>query len=259
MKKLILAIIIIGLTSCGRTLQTESVNGVNGSNGNNGVQGPQGPAGSTGQTGSNGSQGSTGTVGPQGPKGDTGTTGPKGASGSNGTNGSNGNGFNSGLECYVYSVLMSDENGTVNWNTMFSDSTFKFSTVLANFNVSDQSSNNIFSSFTSTQQALIGNTNYGLDCNGWIDIPETGSYTFVLSSDDGSELAIDNQIAINMPVLQSYTNKSIVLTLFSGLHRINVLYFQGPATNIGLTLGWKGPSNVGLGTLQTIPSTVFTH
>lgn len=192
-------------------------------------------------------------VGPAGP------TGPSGGIGATGPAGSDGNGYQPGLECDVYSVQASDENGTVNWDSLLSNGTLKFTTVLANFNVPNQSSNDIFASFTAAQQAMIGGTNYALDCAGMLNVPETGLYTLNLGSDDGSELAISNAVVINMPDLQAMTFKSSQVQLFAGPQKINLLYFQGPATNIGLQLYWQGPANAGLGTSALIPSTAFTH
>jgi PA14 domain len=192
----------------------------------------------------------------QGPTGSPGVAGPQGNPGSNGTNG---NGYEPGLECDVYSILANDENGTVNWSTMLSDGTLKFSTVLSNFNVPNESSNDVFSTFTAAQQALIGTSNYALDCSGFINVPETGSYTFTLGSDDGSELAIDETAVINMPDLQAYASESTTMSLFAGQHRINVIYFQGPPTNIGLTLSLNGPANAGLGETSVVPASMLTH
>lgn len=187
-----------------------------------------------------------------GPKGDPGTsiTGPQGNAG---------NGYAAGMLCDVYAIKATDENGTVNWNTLLSDGALKFSAVLTNFNVPNQSSNDIFANFTAAQQALIGPTNYALDCSGLLNVPETGSYTFTLGSDDGSEFALDNNVVINMPQLQSYATKTATVNLFAGQHKVNILYFQGPATNIGLQLSYSGPSNQGLGSSVLIPSSAFTH
>lgn len=225
------------------------------------IVGPQGVVGPMGPSGPSGSSivGPLGPTGPSGAAGVAGATGSSGAAGKAGSNGTNGNGYNPGLECDVYSVKVADENGTVNWDTLLNDGTLEFTTVLANFNVPNQSSNDVFASFTTAQQALIGTTNYALDCSGTIDIPETSEYTFLQSSDDGSLLALDDVTLINMPDLQPMTSKSAQVQLFAGAHKINVIYFQGPPTNIGLQLYWQGPSNAGLGSSTIIPSSVFTH
>jgi hypothetical protein len=221
--------------------------------------GTSGPVGENGNTGPKGDTGATGPQGSAGYNGSQGSKGDKGDTGSNGTAGINGVGFNPGLQCDVYTVSSNDENGTISWNTLLSNGILKFTTVLTNFNVPNESSNTIFATFTSAQQALIGTTNYALDCSGYLNVPETGSYVLSMGSDDGSELALDEVMVINMPQLQAYTTKNVTVSLFSGRHVINVLYFQGPATNIGLTLSWQGPSNNGLGTMSVIPSSYFTH
>lgn len=220
------------------------------------ITGPQGNPGTPGSPGSPGTPGSPGGTGPQG---NPGSPGAPGTNGHNGTNGTNGNGYLPGLECNVYSIRQADENGTVSWPTLFTNGTLKFTTVLEKFNVPNESNNNIFSSFTAAQQAMLGYADYAIDCNGFIDIPATGQYEFTLGSDDGSALILDEQLVLNMPVLQPYATKSVSLPLYSGLHRINVLYFQGPPVMIGMQLFWKGPANDGLGSQAIIPAAAFQH
>jgi len=205
----------------------------------------------------NGQNGQPGATGPTGPQGSTGSN---GTNGSNGSNGTNGNGFNPGLECDVYSIQSGDwSNPPVNWDKMLSDGTLAFTVVEPNFNTPNESDVNPFQGFTAAQQAALNEVNFALDCSGYINIPETNSYSFTLDSDDGSELSINNTVLINMPQGQSYTGTTVSVQLNSGLNKINVLYFQGPQTNQGLTLYWQGPSNQGLGTLEVIPSSAFTH
>ena len=199
-------------------------------------------------------------AGPTGATGAAGTNGIDGINGVNGVNGANGNGFNSGLLCDAYTVLPADVTSNINWFKMFTDGTEKFSTVLSNFNVSNEIDTTLFQNFTQAQQNLIGTVNWALDCSGYIDIPADGYYTFVLSSDDGSELVIDENSLINMPQTQAMTSGTVNnLPMYSGRHTFNVLYFQSLATNIGLTLQWQGPANIGLGTLAVIPTTQFSH
>lgn len=233
--------------------------GATGATGPKGATGATGATGSVGATGATGSTGATGATGAAGSNGSSGTNGTNGSNGSNGTNGTNGNGYVPGLECDVYSIKQADENGTVNWDTLLSDGTFKFSAVLANFNVPNEGASQVFASFTTAQQAMLGYTDYALDCSGFLTVPETANYTLTLGSDDGSELAIDQTVITNMPQLQPYASTSKSVQLFSGRHAVNVIYFQGPQTNIGLTLSWQGPANAGLGTAQTIPASAFTH
>jgi len=170
-----------------------------------------------------------------------------------------------GVSCDVYSI----PDGTyiapqgyytvVNWDTMLAAGTYQFNTTLANFDTPNESDTTLFQSFTPAEQAQIGVTNFALDCQGYLNIPETGEYYLTLGSDDGSELLIDNAIVINMPQAQAFASQTAAINLTAGLHKINVLYFQGPATNQGLELSWEGPSNQDLGLITTIPASAFSH
>lgn len=261
MKHYFLATILaIGLTGCNRVMESDYFTpNQNPAPTPAPVAGPQGPAGATGAQGPAGAKGATGAAGSNGTNGKDGTNGANGTNGTNGTNGKDGNGYTPGLSCDVYSIKQADENGTVNWINMFTDGTIKFTTTIANFDVANQSNTNIFGSFTAAQQALIGYSDYAIDCHGFLNAPVSGYYNFNLGSDDGSELLLDNAPVINIPNLQPYANASATALVYSGLHKINVFYFQGPPVMIGLTLKWQGPSNAGLGTLSTIPASYFTH
>jgi hypothetical protein len=167
---------------------------------------------------------------------------------------------NQGLNCEVYAIPASTYAGVVNWSALFSAGTPKFSIIQSNLDVQDQLYTNLFGSFTAQQQALVGNTNFALDCEGFLNVPETNGYVLQLSSDDGSQLIIDDIVVINMPQAQVFSTKtSGTMTLFAGLHKINVLYFQGPATYEGLILQWQGPANQGLGTMGVIPAAALSH
>lgn len=249
MKTLSMSLVLIGLCGCGK-MESRDVyadQGPAGATGAVGPAGPQGPAGATGATGQTGATGATGQTGATGVTGQTGATGAAGA------------GYQAGLLCDVYSIKQADESGTVNWYNMLTDGTLKFSTVLTNFNVPNQSANDFFGSFTAAQQALIEATDYAIDCEGYLNVPESGSYALTQGSDDGSILALDNVVLINMSQLQSFSSTTVTTNLFAGAHKLNLIYFQGPQTNIGLQLSWKGPSNQSLGTSAIIPSANFVH
>jgi len=68
----------------------------------------------------------------------------------------------------------------------------------------------------------------------WIDKP--GSYTFMLTSDDGSQLYIDDELIIDNDFQHSPTDVSGTVNLSSGIHRIRVPYFQGPRFLVALVL-----------------------
>ena len=248
--------------------------------------GVAGATGSTGASGSNGTKGSNGTsflTGTGAPATNVNQSGDtyldlstfnlyvnsngnwtlvgniKGATGATGSAGTNG-GPQPGLICNVYSILQSDESGVVNWNKMFTDGKLMYVTTIQNINLGNESNQNVFPGLTSAQQAILGYANYAFDCYGYLNVPVTGTYSFEMYSDDGSQFEIDNNVVLNMPTVQVYTSQtSCGQTLFAGLHPINVLYFQGPPVMIGWTLMWQGPANAGLGTMSVIPATAFVQ
>lgn len=67
--------------------------------------------------------------------------------------------------------------------------------------------------------------NYGLTFSGYINIPETGVYSFTLSSDDGSSISIANEKVTN-DGLHGMTSKTLHVALAKGLHEIQINYFQ---------------------------------
>jgi len=243
MKKLLL-IAAFALTAC------DGYQAVQYTQGPAGPQGPQGPAGTVGPQGPQGNTGATGSQGPQGVAGPQGPTGATGAAG---------NGYKPGLECNVYDVVQADTTGSVDWDKLFTDGTLKFTAVLKTINTPNQADTSPFAGFTAAQMALIGDTYFALDCSGWLDVPATGDYTLTLGSDDGSALVLNDSMVINMDQAQAFASKSVTLPLYSGLNRINVLYFQSLATNDGLQLSWQGPANEGLGAQEIIPAANLFH
>jgi hexosaminidase len=68
--------------------------------------------------------------------------------------------------------------------------------------------------------------NFGLHFSGFIKIEAEGEYTFYTSSDDGSKLLIDDKEVVNNDGLHGTIEVSGKVTLGSGKHKIDVLYFQ---------------------------------
>lgn len=163
-----------------------------------------------------------------------------------------------GLICRVYDSLVVDRsNGLIR---ILNNATPKFTKVIQLFDVGDSQAVNGFPKFTASEQALIGTEDYALDCFGYLDVPVSGNYTFKVLSDDNSRLAINDVIIINMDQLQSpSTSTSSARLLYSGLNRINVLYFQGPHTQIALRIDWSTPNSANMSTMQLIPSTSLQH
>ncbi len=84
------------------------------------------------------------------------------------------------------------------------------------------------------------NNDYSFDFTGYINVPSDGQYTFYTSSDDGSDLYIDNVPVVNNDGLHSLTEKSGTIGLKAGKHAIRVTYFQHGYNNT-LIVSYEGP------------------
>ena len=86
---------------------------------------------------------------------------------------------------------------------------------------------------------------FAISFEGYLDVPTTGTYGFQLCSDDGSEMLLDPGTGyvtvIDNDGVHAMGCASGSIDLTAGLHPIRVNYFQGPRTEIGLTLEWSGP------------------
>lgn len=86
---------------------------------------------------------------------------------------------------------------------------------------------------------------FAISFEGYLDVPLAGTYTFQLCSDDGSELLLDAGTGFVTVVDDDGVHGMGCATgsidLTAGLHPVRVNYFQGPATEIGLTFEWSRP------------------
>ncbi len=67
---------------------------------------------------------------------------------------------------------------------------------------------------------------FGVEFNGLIEIPETGTYRFFAFSDDGSQMFIDGKLVIDNDGKHGLIKKDTLLSLEKGFHELKVLYFQ---------------------------------
>ena len=80
--------------------------------------------------------------------------------------------------------------------------------------------------------------NYAFTYLGYIMIPEDGTYTFYLTSNDGSRLYINNELAINNDGAHKEREESVVVSLRKGYHRFLLDYYQlGGAQKLVLEWG----------------------
>jgi hypothetical protein len=82
---------------------------------------------------------------------------------------------------------------------------------------------------------------FAIDYTGRFWIATPGSYTFVLTSDDGAKLFIDDGLVVDNDGLHGPEDKTGSIDLSGGIHRIRVSYFQGPRLQVALVLRVQGP------------------
>ena len=84
------------------------------------------------------------------------------------------------------------------------------------------------------------NDHYGLMFEGYLKINEEGLYTFSLSSDDGSQFIIGDEMLINNDGLHSFVSVEGRIRLKKGFFPIKILYFENSGDQ-RLELQYKGP------------------
>ncbi len=82
---------------------------------------------------------------------------------------------------------------------------------------------------------------FAIDYRGrfWIETP--GLYNFVLTSDDGARLYLDDALVIDNDGQHPVQERMGQSQLERGVHRIRVSYFQGPRFHVALVLQVSGP------------------
>lgn len=81
---------------------------------------------------------------------------------------------------------------------------------------------------------------FGFEFTGYVKVPEDGAYRFYTSSDDGSQLFINDQLVVDNDGLHGMVEKSGLTALGKGFHKIKVTFFEKGGGD-GLIVSWKGP------------------
>ena len=81
---------------------------------------------------------------------------------------------------------------------------------------------------------------FSFNFTGYIDVPASGQYTFYTTSDDGSNLYIDNVLVVYNDGLHGAIEKSGTIGLQAGFHAISVGYFQQGGGD-SLVVSYAGP------------------
>ena len=83
--------------------------------------------------------------------------------------------------------------------------------------------------------------NWGARFSGLINIPDSGNWTFYLTSDDGSEMWLDGTSLVTNYGSHGMREMSGTRNITSGLHDFKIEFFQGGGPH-GLHLKWEGPN-----------------
>ncbi|MBN1118766.1 MAG: OmpA family protein [Bacteroidales bacterium] len=81
--------------------------------------------------------------------------------------------------------------------------------------------------------------NFAIDYKGEFYIEDSNIYNFILGSDDGSKLFIDEKLVIDNDYQHALVFKTGDIILSKGNHKIEVQYFQGPRYNVALILRYR--------------------
>jgi PKD repeat protein len=81
--------------------------------------------------------------------------------------------------------------------------------------------------------------NFGYRYTGYVEVPETGNYTFYTESDDGSRLFIGGELVVNNDGLHPNETQSGELALEAGYHPITVTLFEHTGQS-GLVVEYEG-------------------
>jgi hypothetical protein len=82
---------------------------------------------------------------------------------------------------------------------------------------------------------------FAIDYTGKFWIQKPGLYRFTLTSDDGAQLYIDDELVANNDGIHSAETVETSVELAGGIHRLRVPYFQGPRFEVALILRIAGP------------------
>jgi putative heme-binding domain-containing protein len=96
------------------------------------------------------------------------------------------------------------------------------------------------SDFTLELPPAARSDSFGLLFSGTLFVPETGTYTFFTSSDDGSRLYLDRRCVVDNDGDHGRRERSGTIELAAGPHAIALTFYeQGGAQ--GLAVSWEGP------------------
>ena len=84
--------------------------------------------------------------------------------------------------------------------------------------------------------------NFAIRFRGELAIDTSGEYIFGLYSDDGAKLYINGTLVIDHDGIHFATGKQGRITLSTGMHPVEIQYFQGPRQSIALQWYYQPPT-----------------
>ena len=112
--------------------------------------------------------------------------------------------------------------------------------------------------YSSSSQAYPGlddrfKNDWGARFSGLVEIPETGNWTFYLTSDDGSELWLNGQSLVTNYGSHGMVERSQFGQYDAGKYDFKIEFFQGGGPH-GLQLSWSGPNQ----SKSFVPASAFS-
>ena len=94
----------------------------------------------------------------------------------------------------------------------------------------------------------------GVLWEGWIDVAQSGSWTFGTESDDGSRLWIGEELVVDNDGLHGMVERTGSISLLAGKHPITIAFFENGG-GAGCIVRASGPDL----TYQVIPDSMWSH
>ena len=82
---------------------------------------------------------------------------------------------------------------------------------------------------------------FGIRLRGQLKVDTAGDYNFKVQSDDGAQVYINDELIVDNDGLNAFTTAIGSAMLTAGYHDLEIRYFQGPRTHIGLQWSWQPP------------------
>lgn len=85
---------------------------------------------------------------------------------------------------------------------------------------------------------------FAIHFRGQLKVDTAGTYNFRLQVDDGAQLYINGELVVDNDGLHPFTSASGSAMLEAGYQDIEIPYFQGPPSHLGLQWFWQPPGGV---------------